>query len=171
MIKQEEVITLTKKLESKHQCWDQIYDFKDTYIVVKGAIAAEQNTEIMMVITNHLFLKTMLFINCISEINGVLIDNSEDLDVVIPMYNFIEYSKNYRKTTGSLWNYDRHEPDNDYLRNSKSFKDKTCITGNTPNDNKTITDAEIVVLLKHLSNFWKSLSIPLINCEVSLTLT
>ena len=45
------------------------------------------------------------FINCISKINGVKIDNAEDLDVVMPMYNLLEYSKNYKKTTGSLWNY------------------------------------------------------------------
>ena len=50
------------------------------------------------------------FINCISKTNGVKIDNVEDLDVVILMYNLLEYSKNYRKTTGSLWNYDRDEP-------------------------------------------------------------
>ena len=72
---------------------------------------------------------------------------------------------------GNLWNYYRDEPDNDDIRNSKSFKDDTSITGNTPNDNNTITDAEIVVPLKHPSNFWKSLSLPLINCEVFLTLT
>ena len=53
------------------------------------------------------------FINCISKINGVKIDNAEDLDVVMPMYNLLEYSKNYRKTTGSLWNYYRDEPNSD----------------------------------------------------------
>ena len=50
------------------------------------------------------------FINCISKINGVKIDNAEDLDVVIPMYNLLEYSKNYKRTTGSLWNYYRDQP-------------------------------------------------------------
>ena len=50
------------------------------------------------------------FINCISKINGVKVDNAEDLDVVMPMYNLLEYSKNYRKTTGSLWNYYRDQP-------------------------------------------------------------
>ena len=53
------------------------------------------------------------FINCISKINGVKIDNGEDLDVVMPMYNLLEYSKNYRNTTGSLWNYYRDEPNSD----------------------------------------------------------
>ena len=50
------------------------------------------------------------FINCISKINGVKIDNAEDLDVVMPMYNLLEYSKNYKKATGSLWNYYRDQP-------------------------------------------------------------
>ena len=50
------------------------------------------------------------FINCVSKINGVKIDNAEDLDVVMPMYNLLEYSKNYKKTTGSLCNYYKDEP-------------------------------------------------------------
>ena len=49
------------------------------------------------------------FTNCISKINNVLIDNAEDVDVLRPMYNLLEYSKNYRKTAGSLWNYYRNE--------------------------------------------------------------
>ena len=68
------------------------------------------------------------FINCISKINGAQIDNAEDLDVVMPMYNLLEYSKNYRKTTGSLWNYYRDETNsgedggiNYSIMDSKSF--------------------------------------------------
>ena len=68
------------------------------------------------------------FINCISKIIGVKIDNAEDLDVVMRMYNLLAYSKNYKKTTGSLWNYDRDEPnsgtDNNIthsILNSESF--------------------------------------------------
>ena len=53
------------------------------------------------------------FTNCISKINGIKIDNGEDLDVVMPMYNLLEYSKSYKKTTGSLWNYYRDEPNSD----------------------------------------------------------
>ena len=69
------------------------------------------------------------FINCISNINGVKID----LDVVMPMYNLLEYSKNYKKTTGSLWNYYRDEPSNPLSSDSESFKYKTRIQGNTYN--------------------------------------
>ena len=67
------------------------------------------------------------FINCISKINGVQIDNAEYLDVVMPMYNLLEYSKNYRKTTGSLWSYYSDEPSNPLSFNSKSFKYKSSI--------------------------------------------
>ena len=58
------------------------------------------------------------FINCISKINGIKIDNAEDLDVVMPMYNLLEYSKNYRKATGSLWNYYRDEPNSNTDNNN-----------------------------------------------------
>ena len=121
------------------------------------------------------------FINCISKINGVKIDNAKDLDVVMLIHNLLEYSKNYRKTTGSLWNYYRPEPSNTLSSDSESFKCKTSITGSTYNvgvgeagydahkvgKNKT----GIVIPLKCLSNFWRALNIPLINCEVELILT
>ena len=62
-------------------------------------------------------------ITCISKINGVQIDNAEeDLDVVMLMYNLLEYSKNYRKTTRDLWNYYRDEPSSTLSSNSESFK-------------------------------------------------
>ena len=105
------------------------------------------------------------------KINGVKIDNPEDLDVVMPMYNLLEYSKNYRKTTGSLWNYYRDEPSNPLSSNSESFKYKTSIVGKTPQNSDLLTNAKVVIPLKHLSNFWRALNIPLINCEVELILT
>ena len=121
------------------------------------------------------------FTSCISKINGVQTDKAEDLDVVMPMYNLLEYSKNYRKTTGSLWNYYRDEPSDPLSSDSESFKYKTSITGNTYNigDGEEGYDAnkvgknetEVVIPLKHLSNFWRTLNIPLINCEIELILT
>ena len=107
-------------------------DYSDAYIVVKGTITvtepdnAKRNKEVT-------FKNNAPFINCISKINGVKIDNAEDLDVVMPMYNLLEYSKSYRKTTGGLWNYYRYEPSNPLSFNSESFKYKTSITGNTYN--------------------------------------
>ena len=87
------------------------------------------------------------------------------------MYNLLEYSKNYRKTTGSLWNYYIDESNNPLSTNSESFKCKTSIVGKTPPNNDSLTDAEVVIPLKYLSNFWRSLDIPLINCEIELILT
>ena len=85
------------------------------------------------------------------------------------MYNLIEYSDNYVKTSGSLWQYFRDEPDDD-LADSESFKSKIKITGKTPN-NRNETDEEIIVPLKYLSNFWRTLEMSLINCKVNLILT
>ena len=73
----------------------------------------------------------------------------------MPMYNLLEYSKNYRKTTGSLWNYYRDEPSNPLSSNSESFKYKTNIVGKTPENNDSLTNLKVAIPLKHLSNFWK----------------
>ena len=78
-------------------------DFSDAYIVVKGDITLEGDNDANKRNKNLAFKNNAPFINCISKINGVKIDNAEDLDVVMPMYNLLEYSKNYRKTTSSLW--------------------------------------------------------------------
>ena len=87
----------------------------------------------------------------------------------MPMYDLIEYRDNYAKTTGSLWQYFRDEP-NDNLANSESFKSKIKITGKTPDDDNE-KDVEIMVPLKYLSYFWRTLEMSLINCEVNLILT
>ena len=87
-----------------------LFDFSDAYIVVKGTITLTKTDERRFIdIRNRLsaFKNNAPFTNCISKINNVLIDNAEDLDVVMPMYNLLEYSKNYIKTTGSFWNYYR----------------------------------------------------------------
>ena len=86
----------------------------------------------------------------------------------MPLYNLLEYSDNYAKTSGSLWQYYRDEP-NDNPADSESFKSKIKITGKTPN-NDNEKDVEIMVPLNYLSNFWRTLEMPLINCEVSLIL-
>ena len=113
--------------------------------------------------TKALHLKTMHHLLTAFQINGVHIGNAEDFNVVMPVYNLFEYSKNYRKTTGSLWNYYRDEPNNPLYSNSETFKYKTSITGNTYNvdDGEAGYDAdkvgknktEVVVPRKHLSNF------------------
>ena len=90
-------------------------DFSDAYIVVKGDITLEGDNDANKWNKNLAFKNIAPFINCFSKINGVQIDNTEDLDVLMPMYNLFEYNKNYRKTTASLWNYYRDEPSNPLL--------------------------------------------------------
>ena len=157
-------------------------DYSDAYIVVKGNITVEGAKNRDRKNRSLAFKNHIPFIPCISKINDVLIENAEDLDIVMPMYNLIEYSKNYRKTTGSLWNYYRDEPNDpssdNYdavpTTNSASFKYKNSLVEKTPNNdnnnNNVIQDVKVVVPLKHLSNFWRTLNMPLINCEVALTL-
>ena len=122
-------------------------DFSDAYIVVKGVITVTKtNGRDFIDIRNRFlaFKNNAPFTNCISKINYILIDNEEDLYVVMPMYNLIEYSKNYRKTTGSFWNYYRDAPNdfsaNNYNANpitsSESFKYKSSITEKTSDANQ-----------------------------------
>ena len=151
-------------------------DYSDAYIVVAGKITVT-NPDNDAYDKKLAFKNNAPFTSCISKINNTLIDNVEDLDIVMPMYNLIEYSKNYRKTTGSLWNYYRDEPNsgtegniNYSIKNSKSFNYKTSITGKLENNDVEKEDIKIVVALKYLCTFFRSLNIPLINCEVSLTL-
>ena len=127
-------------------------DFSDPYIVVKGDITLEDDNDAIKH-KNIAFKNNAPFINCISKINNIKIDNAEDSDVVMPMYNLLEYCKNYKKTTGSLWNYFRDEPGNPLSTNSASFKYKTSIIEKTPQNNDSLTNAEVVIPLKHLSNF------------------
>ena len=103
-------------------------------------------------------------------------DNAEDLDLSvledlgIAKIRRFQYGKNYRKTTVSLWNYYRDEPNNsDLTINSESFKYKRSITGKTPDDGNT-KEVEFSVPLKHLSNFWRTFNMSLINFEVNLIL-
>ena len=107
----------------------------------------------------------------------------------MPMYNLFEYSKNYRKTIGLLYNYYRDELTNDNIPagntfdnikvvNSNAFEYKNKIIGNTYNvdaaaagydANKEGTQTtELAIPLKYLGNFWRALNMPLISCEVSL---
>ena len=134
-------------------------DFSDAYIVVKETITVTDpdNTKRNNSVA---FKNNAPFINCISKINSIQIDNAENVDVVMPMYNLFECSKNYKKITSSLWNYYRDEPSNPHSSNSESFKYKTSIKGNTYDGDDDANKVEknetqIVVSLKHLSNFWR----------------
>ena len=156
-------------------------DYSDPYILAKGTIsvnntAADANANN----TNKklIFKNCALFANCISEINNTQIDNAKDIDIVMPIYNVIEYSDNYAKAIGSLWQYCKDIParnnDNEVTEFTggnltDSFNFKVKFTGHT--ENNGTRNVEIMVPLKYLSNFWRSLEMPLTNCEVNFILT
>ena len=174
-------------------------DYSDAYILVKGTIMVTGNHPRDRQNRPFILKNNAPFTSCITRINGELIEDANDLDIVMPMYNLLEYSKNYRKTIGSLYNYYRDELTNDgndnfasrNVVNSEAFKYKNKITGNTYNVNSTILNPagnarinnpnyvannsgkksiELAIPLKYLGNFWRALNILLISCEVSLEL-
>ena len=113
------------------------------------------------------------FRKCRTEINDTFIDEVEHNNIAISMYNLIEYSKNYCDTSGSLWQFKRDEIEgnvdltvdaNHIPNNSSSYKYKSSFITNR-------NGVKIAVPLKYLSNFWRSLEMPLINCKVELSLT
>ena len=149
-------------------------DYSDAYILVKGNItvnntaadgAAANNTNKKVIFKN-----CAPFTNCISKINNTQIDDTEYIDVIMPMYNLIEHSDNYSKTSGSLWQYCTEVPavnnngnivDFNGANVTDSFNFKTKITGQTNDDGRI--DAEIMVLL---SSFWRTLEMSFSNFEV-----
>ena len=150
-------------------------DYTDGYILVNGRItitgeeddgAARQADERYKGVTLR---NCAPFTKCISRINNIIIDTAQDIDIVIPMYKLIEYSDNYSKTSGTLWQYYKDEP-NDNLADFELFKSKVKITGKTSADGNTKI-VEIIVPLKYLRHFWRTLEMPLINCKVNLILT
>ena len=122
-------------------------DYSDAYILVKGTISAN-NTAAAGAAANNTNRKVIFkngapFTNCISEINNTQIYNAKDIDIVMPVYNLIEYSDNYEKTTGSLWQYCKDIPardNNDEITEftagnpTSSFNFKVKITGRTGDD-------------------------------------
>ena len=123
-------------------------DYADAHILVNGTITVTANAganNIRDKRNRKLILKNNApFVSCITRINGKLIEDADDLDVVMPMYNLLEYSKSYRKTIGSLYNYYRDELTNDNIPannvfnnirvvNSNTFKYKNKIIGKTYN--------------------------------------
>ena len=158
-------------------------DYNDAYIVVKGAVTIKITNNESKINKKLVFKNNASFKSCISKINNRFIENAEDLDIVLPMYNLLEYSSSNPITSGSLWNYytdeiNHDENDNNASENmicnskatiSKPFKYKTKIIGSTPNNGNRL-NAQVVLPLKYLSNFWRFLDLPLINCEVELDL-
>ena len=175
-------------------------DYADAYILVNGTITVAGNRPRDRQNRPLILKNNAPLVSCITRINNELIEDADDLDIVMPMYNLLEYSKNYRKTIGSLYNYYRDELNDDANLNnfannnvvsSNSFQYKNKIIGNTYNIDSTIVPAagvarvanpnydannfgkksiELAIQLKYLGNFWRALNMPLISCEVSLEL-
>ena len=175
-------------------------DYADAYILVNGTITVVGNQPRDRQNRPLILKNNAPFVSCIARINNELIEDDDDLDIVIPMCNLLEYSKNYRKTIGSLYNYYRVELNDDANLNnfannnvvsSNSFQYKNKIIRNTYNVDSTIVlaaggarvanpnydannsgkkNVELAIPLTYLGNFWRALDIPSISCEVSLEL-
>ena len=124
-----ERITLIVKLNLKLQCWTQVYvlyTFK-SYIHASGTISidveqAGDNAKWLDERDRGVIFKNWApFTDGLGEVNNTQIDNAKDLYAAILMYSLIKYRENYSKTSGSLWQYYRVDP-NDILTNSESFK-------------------------------------------------
>ena len=157
-------------------------DYSDAYMLVKETITVN-NTAAADADANNtnkkvIFKNCAPFSNCISEINNTQVENAKDIDIVMPMYNLIEYSDNYSKTSGSLWQYCKDIPAEDDSNNeivnfaennlTDSFNFKVKMIGQTGDDGTK--SVEIMVPVKYLSNIWRTLEMPLINCEINLNL-
>ena len=164
---EDEIKFLTSSLESS------LCDYSDAYILVTGNInvtGGDNNTKVA-------FKNCAPFKDCRTEINDTFVDYADFINITMPMYNLIEYSDNYSDTSGSLWQFKRDEQpkeNNGNLSdvstdNSSSFKYKSNLIGTIPNGGRK-NGVKIAVPLKYLSNFWRSLEMPLINCKVELSL-
>ena len=147
-------------------------DYSDAFILVTGNITVAANND-----TDVAFKNCAPFSTCKAVINDVFADKVDHIDVAMSMYNLIEFSHNYSDTSGSLLEFKRDEvrANNADLTidDSKSFKYKGALVEKTSNHNNgkiSLKDTKIVVPLKYLSNFWRSLELPLINLKVHLEL-
>ena len=153
-------------------------DYAEAYILIDGTIRVTNAAN-----ATRLALKNCApFTKCNLEVNGEHVDTAENLDIVMPTYNLIEYSDNYQDSSATLYQYKRDEPPEDdavtdlTADNSNSFKYKLKLLGNVTEVAGNAAgvrrlNVKIVVPLKYLSNFFSSLEIPLINCKIKLNLT
>ena len=109
----------------------------------------------------------------VEQINETFVDEADFINITMPMYNLLEYSDNYSDPSGSLWQFKIDEITNNADvtndNNAPSFKYEANLIGIAEN-NVTKNGVKIAVPLKYLSNFWRSLEMPLINCKVELSL-
>ena len=152
-------------------------------ILVKGNMSVN-NTAASDAVANNtnkkvIFKSCAPFTRCISKIDNNQVDSGKDIDIVMPMYNLIEYSNSYSKISGSFWKHCKNKPgvnnngdisDFNGANATDSFSFKTKIIGQTDNNGR-IDNVKIMVPLQYLSNLWRTLEMPWINCEVNLILT
>ena len=151
-------------------------DYSDAYILVTGDI----KTEDIAADANVAFKNYASFKTCATRINYKHVETAENLDIIMPMYNLIEFSDNYSDSSGRLWQFARDEspmntgnPLNLALDNSISFKCKESLLGKATDadgNDRSLKNIKLVVPLKYLSNFFRSLEMPLINCKIHLEL-
>ena len=154
-------------------------DYSDAYILVKGNITVNNTSAADSDANNTnkkvIFKRCAPFTNFISEIINTEVDNAKDINIVMPVYNSIEYSDDYSKTFARLWQYCKDIPavnDNGNVveingANADSYNFKAKIKGQT-DENGRINNVEIMVPLNY---FWRTFEMCLINCEVKLILT
>ena len=141
-------------------------DYSDAYILVIGNI---QNKHANSVVA---FKNCAPFRACDVTINDEHVEKAEDLDIVLPMNNLLEYSDNYQDSAGSLYQFKRDEPPNDNANVGNAtailvYKSK-LIKGT---DDNNVNNVKLVVPLKYVSSFFRSLEMPLVNCKIDLKLT
>ena len=167
-------------------------DYSDAHIAVKGTtdlLPAAAANESDKTEKNVAFKNNAPFRSCISKINSILIDTAGDLDIIMPMYNLLKYSKNYSMASEGLWNCYRDKIDNvdDNASDDKSFKYKTKIVEKTlerplqpgnqrdtnppPQPVVPTLNVEVTTPLTYCSTFRRFLDLPLINCEIELDLS
>ena len=153
---------LTNSLESS------FCDYSDAHILVTGNITVTDvdNT------TKVAFKNFAPFNKCRTEINETFVRETDIINITMPMYSLLEYSDNYSDTSGSLWNFRRHEIEEAAdltIDNASSYKYKANLVGDTVADgaNRKKENIKIAVPLKYLSNFWRSLEMLLINLRLS----
>ena len=120
-------------------------DYSDAYVVVKGTITVKGDEKKTEKNRSVAFKNNAPFIGCISKVNNVLIENAEDLDIVMPMYNLIEYSKSYRKTTGSLLNHYRDELSDE--TNDNNSPNKKVVKSNLLNSKLALQEVVLITML------------------------
>ena len=141
-------------------------DYSDAYILVIGNIQNKPANSVVV------FKNCAPSRTCDVTINDEHVEKAEDLDIVMPMYNLLEYSDNYQNSTGGLYQFKRDEPpdDNaDVAYNTSSFVYKSKLIGGT--DDNNVNNVKLVVPLKYVSSFSRSLEMPLVNCKIDLELT